>query len=77
MTSARKEPYTERGISRVPCSGCGAPSVYQWQVCADGNVYRGVCASCDYEVNLMVMRFMHRIPGRTKKMVAYAKRLGL
>ena len=27
----RRQPY----IPRVPCSRCGRPSAYQWQVCAD------------------------------------------
>lgn len=53
----RRQPYTERGIRRVPCTKCGKPSAFQWQICADGNVYRGLCAEHDVELNAMVMRW--------------------
>ena len=53
-----RRPYTERGIRRVPCARCGAPSEFQWQVCADGNVFRGLCAPCDVAVNELVVRFV-------------------
>lgn len=32
----RRQPYTEIGVRRVPCTRCGEPAEYQWQVCADG-----------------------------------------
>lgn len=66
----RKTPYTERGISRVPCSRCSAPSVFQWQVCADNRVFRGVCRRCDVALNSMVLRFM-RDPERKEKITKY------
>lgn len=46
----RRKPYSERGISRVPCVKCGQPSKYQWQVCMDGS-WRGVCEEHDRELN--------------------------
>jgi hypothetical protein len=46
----RRKPYSERGISRVPCVKCGKPSKYQWQVCVDGS-WRGVCEKHDRELN--------------------------
>lgn len=54
---ARRKPYTERGIKRVPCARCGAPSHAQWQVCADGNTWRGLCRRCDVDLNDLTMRF--------------------
>lgn len=54
----RTKPYSEIGIRRVPCARCGKPSRYQWQICADDNVYRGLCPDCDVELNTMVMRWV-------------------
>ncbi len=74
--SDRLEPYTRRGLKRIPCAKCGEPSAYQWQICADGNVYRGICAEHDIELNTMVMRWMF---GDTKEteIEAYRKRVGM
>lgn len=58
MPRPRKTPYTARGIARIPCQRCGASSVHQWNVCADGNTYRGVCLACDQALNRVVLRFM-------------------
>lgn len=58
MARPRRRPYTEIGIGRVPCARCGRPSRYQWQICADGNQYRGVCAECDVRMNEDIMRFV-------------------
>lgn len=69
----RRRPYTERGIQRVPCARCGAPSTQQWQVCGDGNQYRGLCPGCDVSLNKLVMDFM----GLPFDQVAYARSLGL
>lgn len=70
----RRDPYTERGIRRVPCIRCGAPSRHQWQICADGNQYRGVCPKCDVGVNRLVMRYMF---GKTREadIKAYERRM--
>lgn len=54
----RKKPYTEIGIRRIPCARCASPSVHQWQVCADDNVYRGLCSDCDVKLNAMVLKWM-------------------
>ncbi len=66
----RRKPYTNRGILRVPCFRCGRPSFYQWQICADGNIYRGLCKRCDVAMNAYVLRFM-RDPDRERKMKKY------
>lgn len=60
----RKKPYTQIGITRVPCVRCGKPSAHQWQICADGNQWRGICLRCDVALNRLVMRF---IWGRTRE----------
>lgn len=74
MSGGRKQPYTSAGIARVPCTRCGAPSEQQWQICADGNVYRGACNACDVELNELVLAFM-RVPGRRAKLRAYRRRM--
>jgi len=53
----RRKPYTEIGISRVPCKRCGKPSRYQWQICALDNKYFGVCSNCDILLNELVLNF--------------------
>lgn len=53
----RKKPYSEIGISRILCKRCGKPSTQQWQVCANSNLYLGVCNKCDVELNKMVLKF--------------------
>lgn len=58
----RRIPYTEKGISRVPCLRCGQPSSQQWQICSLGNKWVGVCSKCDIELNRLVLIFM-RIKG--------------
>lgn len=58
MTRPRRTPYTSIGIKRIPCARCGAPSVHQWQICSDGNQYRGLCLECDIAMNEVVLRFI-------------------
>jgi hypothetical protein len=66
----RRKPYSERGISRVKCFRCGNPSKYQWQICSDGNQYRGLCRSCDIELNKVVLCFM-KFPDWREKLERY------
>lgn len=70
----RWEPYTYRGIGRVPCQRCGAPSSQQWQVCADFSSYRAVCWPCDVEMNRAVLKFM-RFQNADEMVEAYRKRM--
>lgn len=58
MKLGRREPYTARGISRIPCQRCGKPSVHQWQICANGRNYVGICSDCDIALNELVLRWM-------------------
>lgn len=68
----RRKPYTEAGVRRMPCFRCGQPSEYQWQICADNNIYRTICAECDIALNTLVLMFM-RDPDRDHKMRKYVK----
>jgi hypothetical protein len=68
--SGRRAPYTERGISRVPCSRCSAPSRHQWQVCANGNRWLGICWPCDVALNRIALEFM-RVPDADRLLAAY------
>lgn len=54
----RRNPYTSKGISRVPCFKCGKPSTQQWQVCSLDNEYKGLCTECDIELNRLVLEFV-------------------
>lgn len=68
----RKKPYSEIGIRRIACARCDKPSVFQWQVCADGNNYRGLCASCDIALNRLVLDWMGH-PEADQLLEAYRK----
>lgn len=54
----RRKPYTAIGIRRKKCVRCGRRARFQWQICADNNIYRPLCAKCDVELNEMVMRWV-------------------
>lgn len=54
----RRVPYTETGVRRLPCFRCGSKAEHQWNVCADGGLYRPICLGCDVELNQMVLRWM-------------------
>lgn len=73
---ARLKPYTEIGIRRLKCFRCGAPAETQWNICADGNVYRPLCLQCDAGVNELVLRFM-RDPDWKPKILRYRSAKGL
>lgn len=70
MFHGRWYPYTEAGISRIPCIHCGEPSRQQWQVCANANQYVGVCNKCDLELNRIMLDFMD-IPNREELFQRY------
>lgn len=77
MTRGRRKPYTEIGIRRMKCvRGCGRQARFQWQICADGRVYRVVCAECDVELNAMVMRWAWG-DSREADIAAYRESVGV
>lgn len=53
MKHTRRTPYTERGISRVPCVKCGKPSVHQWRICST-DAWTAVCRPCDEAINAQI-----------------------
>jgi hypothetical protein len=59
MSRGRRKPYTERGIRRLRCFRCRKRQArQQWQICADGNVWRPICDECDLELNALVLRWI-------------------
>ena len=56
----RSKPYTEIGIRRVPCavSGCVSRAEYQWQCCANSNLWMPLCAEHDVDLNRLVLDWM-------------------
>lgn len=66
----RRTPYTDKGILRIPCMRCGRPSCYNWNVCALGKGYFGICVECDALLNEVVIRFF-KIKGWKKIMKEY------
>jgi len=62
----RKRPYSEAEITRLPCIICGAPAFTTWQICADGNLHRPICAEHDVELNAMVLRWAQDPAAETK-----------
>ena len=70
----RSRPYTAKGISRVPCAKCGQPSAYQWQICALDNLWHGLCALCDVELNELMLNFVGH-PEATTRARAYRQRV--
>jgi hypothetical protein len=74
LFTGRTKPYAARGIHRIPCARCKAPSNQQWQACANGGRYVGICDDCDIELNEMVLKFM-RLPNRGRLMSRYKKKM--
>ena len=68
--SGRKTPYTETGIKRKRCFRCGKQASQQWQICADGNIYRAICDECDIALNKLVLKWMG-FKDWKRKIVAY------
>lgn len=74
MRHGRKRPYTTIGVRRLPCVRCGQPASRQWQVCADNNLWRPLCAECDVQANELVLIFMGD-PKIMQKMRRYREKL--
>lgn len=70
MFHGRRKPYTEIGITRVPCIRCHKPSIHQWQVCANDNRYVGICHTCDIKLNKLALDFMN-IPNKEQLLQRY------
>lgn len=72
----RKEPYTERGIRRVPCARCGKPSTEQWTICSLNGLWHGICPACDALLNQLLLRFMQH-PDPDATLAAYCRKKGI
>lgn len=70
----RREFYTQRGIRRMACIRCHRPAMFQWSICADGNVQRVLCDECDIDLNRMVLEWAGD-PDVEMKMEAYRNRV--
>lgn len=70
----RKKPYTQIGISRMPCVRCGDPAHVQWQICADDRLYRPICRDCDVALNRLVLEWAG-FPDVEEKMAAYERKM--
>lgn len=66
----RNKPYTVIGVKRLKCFRCNNKAQFQWQICADQNVFRPVCVHCDIELNELVLKFMG-FPDWKKKLEKY------
>ena len=62
----RRTPYSATGILRLKCIRCVRQAEYQWQICADGNNFRPLCALCDVQLNSKVLAFMKDPEGKRK-----------
>lgn len=70
MKTGRKQPYTAAGIRRLACVRCGGQARFQWNVCADGNLFRPICTPCDIALNELVLKWM-KDPHWKAKIAAY------
>lgn len=69
----RRRPYTQAGIRRLLCFRCGQKAEHQWSICADGNLQRPICQSCDVELNKLVLEWAGD-PEADAKIAAYRER---
>ena len=76
MAAMRRKPYTERGITRVPCTRCGRPSSAQWHLvpcaCPELKRWVGLCRACDVKLNALVMGWF-KFDGRDALLAAYTR----
>lgn len=73
----RKRPYTQIGVRRLMCFRCKTRRAeFQWQICADGNVFRPLCPQCDVDLNEMVLRWVGD-PEAEAKLRAYRQRVNV
>lgn len=56
--AVRKRPFGIRQLYQQKCHCCGGPARFQWNACADGNVWRALCSLCDVKINIAVMKVL-------------------
>lgn len=70
--AGRAEPYTIEELLTLACVCCGAPSHFQWNCCADGNLWRPLCGWCDIKIN-QVMLVLTNDPNVSRKIARYTR----
>lgn len=71
----RRRPYPEAKLYTMKCHCCATPARFQWNACADGNVWRPLCPECDVKINVEVMKVLDPVNWR-KRIRAYCKDIG-
>jgi hypothetical protein len=70
-----ERPYTQAEVEAADCFRCGSPGAFQWQVCADGNIWRPLCFPCDVELNRRTLEWMGH-PDQHRLMLDYVTEAG-
>lgn len=67
-------PYPDSKLRSMQCHCCQQPARFQWNACADGNVWRALCPACDVRINIAVLQVLD--PKRWRvKVRAYCKEI--
>lgn len=74
MDKPRQNKFTHNQLRKQKCTRCEQTAEYQWSACADDNAWRPLCPKCDYDLNVMVIRW-YGFPDAEKKLKKYAKLL--
>lgn len=56
--------------------GCMNKALFQWNACADNNLWRPLCGHCDVAINKLVLEWFGD-PQAQQKVKAYAKSRGI
>ena len=48
-------------LYKSECYVCGDPARFQWNACADGNVWRPLCKACDVAINISVLQVLYPV----------------
>lgn len=70
----RRRPYPDSKLYKMTCHCCDQPARFQWNACADGNIWRPLCPSCDVKINIEVMKVLDPTNWR-KRIRAYCKEI--
>lgn len=74
MTEERRKPYSDAELRNKKCFKCGKRARFQWNACADNNVWRPVCSGCDVQLNILVLQFLDPV-GWLEKVKRYCYRI--
>ena len=73
LPEGSRDEYSTAAIVHIPCLRCGTPSAQQFNICALGERFYGVCTRCDIGINRAVLCYI-RYPQRRMIMRAYTRR---